>query len=40
MLPLYDALSHRLFGTPRIATPEVVGSAVSGKVWNDLGPCH
>jgi dihydroflavonol-4-reductase len=34
MLPLYDALSHRLFGTPRIATPEVVGSAVSGKVWN------
>ena len=34
MLPLYDALSHHLFGTPRIATPEVVRSAVSGKVWN------
>lgn len=34
MLPLYDALSHRLFGTPRVATPEVVGSVVSGKVWN------
>lgn len=34
VLPLYDALSHRFFGTPRIATPEVVASGVSGKIWN------
>lgn len=34
LLPLYDALSHRAFGTPRIATAEVVGATVSGKVYN------
>lgn len=33
-LPLYDWLSHRIAGTPRVATPEVVACAVSGKVWN------
>ena len=34
MLPLYDWLSHRLVGTPRTATPEVVRCAVSGRIWN------
>ncbi|HEX4952578.1 MAG TPA: NAD-dependent epimerase/dehydratase family protein [Thermoanaerobaculia bacterium] len=34
ILPLYDRLSHRLMGTPRTATPEVIATAVSGKVWN------
>jgi len=34
VLAAYDALSHRLFGTPRIATPEVVGCVVSGKIFN------
>lgn len=33
-LPLYDALSHRVFGTPRIATPEIIATLVSGKVVN------
>lgn len=33
-LPLYDALSHGLFGTPRIATPDAIAMAVSGLVWN------
>lgn len=33
-LPLYDKFSHHVFGTPRIATPEVIAAAVSGKVWN------
>jgi dihydroflavonol-4-reductase len=35
MLPLYDALSHSLVGTPRIATPEVIAANVSGKVFNN-----
>lgn len=34
LLPLYDRFSHAVFGTPRIATPEGIASAVSGKVWN------
>jgi len=34
ILPLYDALSHWLIGTPRIATPEIIATLVSGKVVN------
>ncbi|MBE0612910.1 MAG: NAD-dependent epimerase/dehydratase family protein [Burkholderiales bacterium] len=34
LLPLYDAFSHRVFGTPRIATPEAIAATVSGKVYN------
>lgn len=34
LLPLYDALSHRMFGTPRIATPEIVATLISGRVVN------
>lgn len=34
MLPIYDAFSHKVFGTPRIATPEVIAATVSGKVYN------
>lgn len=34
LLPLYDALSHRLLGTPRIATPEIIATLISGKVVN------
>lgn len=34
LLPLYDALSHRLFGTPRIATAEIIATLLSGKVVN------
>lgn len=34
LLPLYDALSHRVLGTPRIATPEIIATLVSGKVVN------
>lgn len=34
LLPLYDALSHRVFGTPRIATPEIIATLISGKVVN------
>lgn len=34
MLPLYDALSHRLFGTPRTASPEVIAATVSGRFFN------
>jgi dihydroflavonol-4-reductase len=33
-LPMYDRLCHRLIGTPRIATPEVVATSVSGLWWN------
>lgn len=34
LIPLYDALSHRVFGTPRIATPEISASLISGEVIN------
>lgn len=34
LLPLYDAFSHRAFGTPRIATPEAIAATVSGQVYN------
>jgi dihydroflavonol-4-reductase len=34
VLPLYDALSHVVFGTPRIATPEAVASTVHGQIYN------
>jgi len=34
MLPLYDRITHRLLGAPRIATPEVIATAASGKVFN------
>lgn len=34
VLPLYDWLSHRLRGTPRVATPEAIATTVSGKVYN------
>jgi nucleoside-diphosphate-sugar epimerase len=33
-LPIYDRVCHRLLGTPRIATPEVVATSVSGLWWN------
>jgi nucleoside-diphosphate-sugar epimerase len=34
LLPLFDRFNHRLLGTPRIATPEVIATSVSGKRWN------
>lgn len=34
LLPLYDAVSHRVFGTPRIATPEIIATLISGRVVN------
>lgn len=34
MLPLYDAFSHRVFGTPRVATPDLIATAGRGKVFN------
>jgi dihydroflavonol-4-reductase len=34
LLPFYDALSHRVFGTPRIATPEIIATLISGKIVN------
>jgi dihydroflavonol-4-reductase len=34
LLPFYDAFSHVVFGTPRIATPDVIAATVSGKVYN------
>lgn len=34
LLPLYDACSHRLLGTPRIATPEAIAATLSGRVYN------
>lgn len=34
LLPFYDAFSHFVFGTPRIATPEAIGATISGKVYN------
>jgi len=33
-LPLFDRLNHRMFGTPRVATPELIATAVSGRHWN------
>ncbi|MEJ6003177.1 NAD-dependent epimerase/dehydratase family protein [Paucibacter soli] len=33
-LPLYDAMCHRLLGTPRIGTPDIIATLVSGKVVN------
>ncbi len=33
-LPLYDAFSHRVFGTPRTATPDLIATALSGKRFN------
>ncbi|HEX4934570.1 MAG TPA: hypothetical protein VFV33_15380, partial [Gemmatimonadaceae bacterium] len=34
LLPAYDAASHALLGTPRVATPEVVATGASGNVFN------
>lgn len=34
LLPLFDRACHVLLGTPRIATPEVVATGVSGRRWN------
>lgn len=34
LLPLYDAFSHAVFGTPRIATPEAIAATVRGQVYN------
>lgn len=34
LLPACDAFCHRVPGTPRIATPDVIATAVSGKVFN------
>jgi dihydroflavonol-4-reductase len=34
LLPLYDAFSNKVFGTPRIATPEAIAATISGKVYN------
>mgnify|MGYP003946806897 CR=1 FL=1 len=33
-LPLFDAVNHRVLRTPRIATPDTIATAVSGKVFN------
>lgn len=34
LLPLYDRLSHRLLGTPRVATPEAIATTVSGRLYH------
>lgn len=34
MLPLFDRLNHRMLGTPRIASPELIATAVSGRRFN------
>jgi dihydroflavonol-4-reductase len=34
LLPLFDRLNHKVLGTPRVATSEVIATAVSGKRWN------
>lgn len=33
-LPIYDAISHRLARTPRVATPDVMASVFGGRIWN------
>ena len=34
ILPLYDALSHVLLGTPRTASPEIISATFGGLVYN------
>ncbi|MBH9575456.1 NAD-dependent epimerase/dehydratase family protein [Inhella proteolytica] len=34
LLPWVDRLNHHLLGCPRIATPEVIATSVSGRIFN------